>query len=133
MFRRIVQHLGPVLALDSGTLTTAYVRSSWYALEGTAELDFEISATFKSGTAITSVEFEVVVSDDQSVVVAVQSVRASTGAASAEHSVAASSGSTVSDRLQTTDHRNAKYAAIQAKITGGAAAGDDAASATLSF
>lgn len=133
LISRFSDPIGSVLSLDSSTLTTSYVGGSNVAAGGTVQLDFEILATFKAGTALTSISFEIEICDTMTGNwLPIQSSRASNGDVKAEHAISAVAGSTVRDRLRTTEHVGAKYVRIASKCAGTVASGD-AASATANL
>lgn len=128
MIFRVPSSLGAALSLDSSTLTTSYTGGSVFSVGGASEVDFEIVSTFKSGTALTSISYEIQTCNTSTGNwLPIQSSRASTGDVYAEHSVSAAAGTTVRDRLRSTEHIAQQYVRIAAKCAGTAASGDIAA------
>jgi hypothetical protein len=129
------QDLGEKLSVAAAALSSAYTDDSAtaaLAARGTAAIEARCSATFDAGTTLTSMEFQFQVSDDAGVSWdPILGVKVATGAELAELTIAASAGNTVSARYATPSHKPSALVRLVAKHTGGAAAGDDAASATV--
>lgn len=133
--KRVSTSLGQWLSISGTSLTSAYQTGTSYSLRGTEELDVPISATFSASTALTGLDFQLVVSDDAVTWDPIQSTRMDTGVTQASHTLTAAAGQTVHTRLQTTSHRDAKYVAVQVKTStgSGAAKAGDAATSSVNY
>lgn len=133
MFQKITTHFGQWLSIIGTAITTSFQGGTSVALEGCEEIDAQIIASFDAATTITTMDFQLQVSDDGTTWDPVASIKGSTGAVGITQSISASAGQTVRDRLQIsqaalTTFRAAKYARIAVKSTGASKSGDSASS-----
>lgn len=134
MIHRIVEHAGLWLSLVGvGNLTTSYQGGTWFALEGTDELDVTLVAAFDGASSLTSISFRLVVSDDQAEIDPIESTSTQSATPAVEHVLGVSLGATVRDRVQTKLHRNAKFCRLEAKCVGAAAKAGDGATSSLHY
>jgi hypothetical protein len=131
---RVAIHYGQWMNIGFASMSTSFVGgTALTTLAGTEEIDCPIRAIFANGSTLTSQEFQLQTSDDNTNWTAIPSIRVTSGVSLVTHSVTAVVNSTVYDRLLTTDHRVAKYVRMAAKYTGGAAAGGDAQQSDLNY
>jgi hypothetical protein len=133
MSERMTQQAGQWLNLVGTGLTASFQPGTAFALQGIEELEAIIAATGDAASILTTMDFQLQVSDDGvnwDPVLANQLGANSTGTV---HSLSVTAGQTVRDRLSTTNVRAAAYTRIVARSTGGAPKAGDIASSTLKY
>lgn len=124
-----------VLDVSGIALTTDWVGGSSLQLMGVARIDFAVRADGAGGTAVTAIDYRVVVSDTGAVGtwVPVPTVFSATGNAALDHSLPVTAGAASYARVMSSNHSTAPYCRLETRIQGGPAVAGDRSRADLSY
>ena len=126
---------GTVLNLDFRSLSSSVVGGTAMMLQSTHEIDVPIAATFADDTSLTEIVFRLACNDGTGAADErwdpVISTRQN-GDTQAEHTILPDD-EVKTDRLQTVNHRNARYTRVEAYKAGGDAKSGDSAVASANW
>lgn len=129
---RLTTHFGTALSVVGTNITTIFQGGTSVSTEGLSELEVILVAVFDPATTITTMDYQLQISDDLTNWDPIATINLSTAAVNVTQSLTAAAGSTVRNRIQVNQQstqpqfRMAKYARISVKSTGASKSGDSA-------